>query len=73
MQEKGVRNIDLFRMCLNLNNYEFKSNRYSYRSIYMNPMINKSKFHNRYIKNKKKQKNTTKENHQTTRNKRKKK
>ena len=28
-----------FRMCLNLNDYQFKMNRYNYRSTYMNPMV----------------------------------
>ena len=26
-------------MCLNLNDYQFKTSRYSYRSTYMNPMV----------------------------------
>ena len=26
-------------MCLNLNDYQFKSHRYNYGSVYLNPMV----------------------------------
>ena len=32
-----------FRMCLNLNDYQFKSSRYNYGSSYMNPMATTNK------------------------------
>ena len=28
-----------FRMCLNLNDSQFQTSRYNYRSTYMNPMV----------------------------------
>ena len=47
------KNVDFFRMCLNLNDYQFKTSRYT--STYMNPMvITNKKTYNRYTKTKKK-------------------
>lgn len=67
----GVKNLDLFRgVCLNLNDYQFKTNRYKYRSTRINPMVTTDEtWHDKYTKIKlerKKHKHTTKENHQTT-------
>ena len=40
-----------FRMCLNLNDYQFKTSRYNYQSIYMSPMVTTNqKNYNRYTK-----------------------
>ena len=36
---EGSKKYRSFRMCLNLNDYQFKGNRYNYVSIYMNPMV----------------------------------
>ena len=61
-------------MWLNLNDYQFKTNRYSYRSTYTNPMITtnqKCTIDTQKLKGEK-HKHTTKENHQTTREERKK-
>ena len=58
----------IFRMCLNLNDYLFKASRYDSRSIYMNAMVitNQKQFH-RYTKTKKKgAQQYHKEIHQTT-------
>ena len=33
------KNCTSFRMCLNLNDYQFKTSRYSYRSTYVNSMV----------------------------------
>ena len=38
MWGKGIKNVDFFRMCLNLKDYLFKTNLYSYRSTYMKPI-----------------------------------
>ena len=35
----GVKKVSYFRMDLNLNDYQFKTSRYSYTSIYMNHMV----------------------------------
>ena len=58
-------------MCLNLNDYQFKASRYSYRSTYMNIMVTtnqKSKIDIKKPK-RKEHKHTSKANHQTTREK----
>ena len=39
MWEKGVKICRLFIMCLNLNDYQFKTSRYSYRSTCLNPIV----------------------------------
>ena len=40
MWGRGVKKEGSFRMCLNLNDYQFKTSRYSYRLTYMrNPMV----------------------------------
>ena len=36
---EGTKNCRSFRECLNLNDCQFKTNRYSYRSTYMKPMV----------------------------------
>ena len=56
-------------MCLNLNDYQFKMSRYSYKSIYMNPMVTTNKKPTIDTQNleRKEHKDTAKENHQTTR------
>ena len=58
-----------FRMCLNLNDYQFKTSRYSYKSTYMKPMVttNQKTSINTQKLRRKKQKHNIKENHQTTR------
>ena len=58
-----------FRMCLNLNDYQFTTRRYSNRSIYMNPMItrNQKPIIDTQNLERKEHKHITKENHQTTR------
>ena len=38
MWVRGVKNVSS-QMGLNLNNYQFKTSRYSYRSTYMNPIV----------------------------------
>ena len=38
-------------MCLNLNDYPFKTSRYSYRSTYMNPMVTTNQKHKKVHKN----------------------
>ena len=40
---EGSKNYRSFIMCLNLNDYKFKTSRYSYRSTYMNFMVATSK------------------------------
>ena len=43
-------------MCLNLNDYWFKTSRYNYRSTHINPMVTTNeKWYNRYTKTKKKE------------------
>ena len=56
-------------MCLNLNDYQFKTGRYSCRSTYMNPMVttNQKPATDTQKLKRKEHKLTTKENHQTTR------
>ena len=57
-----------FRLYLNLNDYQFKTRRYSYRSTYMNSMVmtyKKSRLDTQKLK-RKEHKHTTKENHQNT-------
>ena len=40
-------------MCLNLNDYQFKTNRYNYRSTHINPMVTTDeKWYNKYTQNK---------------------
>ena len=55
--------------CLNLNDSQFKTSRYSYRSSYMNPMIttNQKPTIDTQKLERKENKQTNKENHQTTR------
>ena len=36
---EGSKNYRFFIMCLNLNDYTFKTSRYSYRSTYINSMV----------------------------------
>ena len=63
-EEKGRS----FRMCLNLNEYQFKTSKYCYRSTYMNPMVTTDQKPTIDTKTeRKKHKHTTKENHQTIR------
>ena len=54
-------------MCLNLNDYQFKSSRFNYRSTYVNQMVttNQKPTIGTERKEKKKRNQTTKENHQT--------
>ena len=62
-------------MCLNLNDYQFKTSRYSYRSTYMNPMViiyQKPTIYTQRLE-RKEHRNTTKESHQTTKEENKKK
>ena len=59
-----------FGMCFNLNDYHFKTSRYSYSSIYMNSMkitCQKPTIDTQKLK-RKEHKHNTEENHQTTRN-----
>ena len=40
MWDKGVRNnVYFFRMCLHLNDCQFKTSGYSYRATHMNPVV----------------------------------
>ena len=55
-------------MCLKLNDYQFKTSRYSYRSTYMNSVLTtdqKSAAGTQDLE-RKEHKHTTEENHQTT-------
>ena len=63
----GLKTVDLQNV-LELD-YQFKTNRYSYRSKYMNPMVttNQKPITDTQKLERKEQKHTTKENHQTTR------
>ena len=56
-------------MCLNLNDYQFKTSRYNYESTYMDPMVttNQKPTIDTQKTKRKEHRNTTKENHQTTR------
>ena len=58
-----------FRMCMTLNDYKFKTHRYSYRSIYMNPMVttNQKPMVDIQTQERKEYKHTTKENHRNMR------
>ena len=57
---RGVKKCRSFRMCLNLNDYQFKTNRYNYRSTHINPMVTTDeKWYNKYTKNKTKKKETS--------------
>ena len=56
-------------MCLNLNDYQFKSHRYNYGSVYLNPMVTTN--HGNHGKDtqkpkRKEPKHSTKENDQIT-------
>ena len=54
-------------MCLNINDYQFKTSRYSYRSTYMNPMTTTNRKPTIDTqKLKRKEQEHTKEYHQTT-------
>ena len=55
-------------MCLNLNDYQFKTSRHNYRSTYMNTMVttNQKPTTDTLILERKEQKHTTKGNHQST-------
>ena len=54
---EGSKKMYIFRMCLNVSDYQYKTSRYNYRSVYMNPMVTKkSKTYNRYTKTRKKEK-----------------
>lgn len=66
MWGRGVKICRFFRVCFNLNDHQFKTSRYSYRSAYTNPMI-KSNIYNRHTQNKKEHKHATKEKYQSTR------
>ena len=37
--QNGVKKCVSFRMCLNLNDYQFKTIKYNYRLTYINPMV----------------------------------
>ena len=39
MWEKGVKQCRSFIMCLNLNDYQFRTSRFSYRSTYINHIL----------------------------------
>ena len=58
----------MFQMCFNSEDYQFTS-RYSYRSVYMNPIVSTNQKPTIDIQSleRKEHKHTTKENHQTTR------
>ena len=58
-------------MCLNLNDYQFKTSSYSFSSTPMNPMVttNQKPTVDKQKKERKEHKHTTKENHQTVREK----
>ena len=59
MWEEGSRKCRSFRMCLNLNDYQFEADRYNYGSKYTNPMLTtKSKTYKRCKKAKKKRTQT---------------
>ena len=64
---EGSKKCRLFRICLNLNGYEFKTSRYSYRSTYVNLMIttNQKPTIDTWNPKRMESKHTTKENHQT--------
>ena len=56
-------------MYLNLNDYQFKTSRYTYRSTFINPMVatNQKPTTDTKKLGRKEHKHTTKENHQTIR------
>ena len=58
-----------FSICLNLNDYQYKTSRYSYRSTHMNLMVtsNQKPTTDTQKLKRNEHKHTTKENHQTTR------
>ena len=62
-------------MCMNLNDYQFKTSRHNYGSTYINPMIttNQKPTIDTQKPKRKEPKDTTKENHQTIREEKKKK
>ena len=66
---EGSEKCTSFRMCLNLNDYQFKTSIYSYRSVYMNPMVTISQKPTRNTQEleRKEHKHTSKENYQKTR------
>ena len=68
MWGEGSKKYRFFRMCLNLNEYQFKSSRYTYRSTYKNSMvtINKKTSVDTQILERKEYNHSTKENHQAT-------
>ena len=54
----GVKNVDLQNV-FELNDYQFKTNRYNYRSTHINPMVTTDeKWYNKYTQNKTKKKET---------------
>ena len=71
--EKWSKKCRSFRMCLNLNDYQFKASTYNYRSRYMNPMVttNQKPTTDSQKPKRKELNHTTKENHETTMGKRK--
>ena len=59
----GVKNVDLQNV-FELNDYQFKTNRYNYRSTHINPMVTTDeKWYNKYTQNKTKKKETKASNH----------
>ena len=62
------KNCTSFRMCLNLNDYQFKTSRYSYRSTYVNSMVTANQKHtiDKQKTERKEPKYNTKDSHQTT-------
>ena len=66
---RGSKKCKSFKMCLNLNVYQFKTSIYSYRSIYMNSMVktNKKPIIDSQKLQRKKHEHTGKENHQSRR------
>ena len=58
-----------FRMCLNINDKQFKTNKHNYGSTYMNPLVitNQKATVDTQTPKRKAHKHITKENHQITR------
>ena len=75
MWGRRIKKSRYFRMCLSLNDYQFKSSKYNYRSTYVNPtVITNQKYTTDIQKCKRKEtKHTTKEKSSNNRRKKKKK
>ena len=63
---EGNKKCKSFRMCLNLNNYQFETTRYSYSSTYLYPMVttNQNFIIDTQKPKRKEHKHTTKKKHQ---------